>query len=81
MVLYARRAIQAKLEAKGEGNKGVRERLEPRELRSKLFELFSQKDVWMVKEINKDLQQPEVGVFRVRLMVEPINRVCWLVLV
>lgn len=51
---------KAKLEAKGEGNKGSRERLEPRELRSRLFALFAKKEVYMVKELNREVQQSEV---------------------
>lgn len=53
------RAQQAKLEAKGELNKGSREKLEPKELRSRLFEMFSKKPVYMFKELNKELQQSE----------------------
>eukprot|EP00904_Undaria_pinnatifida_P006739 jgi/Undpi1/3195/HiC_scaffold_15.g06569.m1 len=52
-------AQQAKLSAKGEGNKGSREKLEPKELRSKLFGMFAKKDVYMLKELNKELQQSE----------------------
>ncbi|CAM9799515.1 unnamed protein product [Pylaiella littoralis] len=52
-------AQQAKLEAKGEGNKGSREKLEHDELRSRLFGLFAKKDVYMLKELNKELQQSE----------------------
>lgn len=57
-----RTARKAKLEARGEGSKSVKEKLEPKELRSRLFDLFSKKDVYMVKELNRELQQSEVRV-------------------
>lgn len=56
---------QAKLEARGEGNKGSREKLEREELRSRMFGLFAKKDVYMLKELNKELQQTEVCAGRV----------------
>lgn len=61
---HATKNIQAKLEARGDGNKGSRERdrLEHGELRSRLFALFAKKDVYMLKELNRELQQSEVGV-------------------
>ncbi|CAM9091443.1 unnamed protein product, partial [Ectocarpus sp. 6 AP-2014] len=52
-------AQQAKLEAKGEANKGSREKLEHGELRSRLFKLFAKKKVYMLKELNRELQQAE----------------------
>ncbi|CAM9230496.1 unnamed protein product [Discosporangium mesarthrocarpum] len=52
-------AQQAKLEARGEASKGTRERLDPATLRSRLFELFSRKDHYMVKDLNRELQQPD----------------------
>ena len=60
--------LQAKLQARGEGNKGSREKLEREELRSRLFGLFAKKDVYMLKELNKELQQSEV---RIDLVVVP----------
>lgn len=53
---------QAKLEARGEANKGSRERLEPKELRSRLFALFAKQNTYLAKELNKELQQSEVRV-------------------